>query len=168
MLPLHEGQVNRKCRDDHIHGGRRVTEDTIAQLSTVIVAPARDAAAGGQRTGVGPTGGDGSHAGEPTYIDRRGAIHRRPVAQLAEVIGAPALDAAAGGQRAGVRPTGGDGGDVLQRKGSRAQSVEGTTAQGNAPDARLPLSHVNDSITDRRLPRRTLLGRCRLLRREGR
>jgi len=57
-------------------------------LTVVVVAPALDAAAGGQRTGVLPTCGDGADAArQPAHRYRREAIrngHRQYTQALAE------------------------------------------------------------------------------------
>ena len=83
-LPENQGQIQGLY---HIHR-RGAPHRPAAQLIVVVVAPALDAAAGGQRTGVLPTCGDGADAArQPAHRYRREAIrygHRQYTQALAE------------------------------------------------------------------------------------
>src|SRR2546421_73062 len=90
----------------------------VAELADVIVAPARDSAHAGERTGVVAAGGDRGHAaGKPGDGDRGLAVGRRPVPELTVVVAAQALDPAGAGERAGVVETGGDRGHAAGEAG---------------------------------------------------
>ena len=95
----------------------------VAELPGIVVAPAPDTAAGGDRTGVVPASNRDDSGREARDLHRNGALHRTAVAELAIEIIAPAQSAAAGGERTGVRPAKGDRGDA----GGEAETGTGTS-----------------------------------------
>src|SRR5258706_5837098 len=89
-----------------VHGCETLGGGAIAQPATAVVAPALDAAAGGQGAGVIHARCDRNHpAGQPGHVGGCGAVNGRVIAELAVAVAAPALDPAAGGQGAGVGPS---------------------------------------------------------------
>src|SRR5437867_2982521 len=96
--------------------------------AVLVVAPARDAAAAGERAGAVLTGRDRLHslrkAGDR---DRLAVVSGRAVPELAPAVVAPALDAAAARERARVTPAGRDRLHPLRKAGD---SVGCQTAAG--------------------------------------
>src|SRR5204863_7939827 len=91
------------------HRGMAVGTRPVAELADVILAPARDSAHAGERTGVLVTGGDrGLAAREAGDGDWLMALDRGPVPELAPPVVAPAIDPAYARERAGVAEPGGD------------------------------------------------------------
>ena len=142
----------RRVHDIHrrvVVGGR-----SVAQLTVPVLSPALDPAARSSRTGVIPTGGDGTdHTRQPAHGYRRGAVGGRAVAQLTIFILSPALDPAARSPRTGVIITGVDGADPArqpayayrrQAVGGRsvAQLTEPVVSPALDPTARSPRTGV--------------------------
>ncbi len=93
----------------------------VAHLTIIILFPAHDPAARGQRTGVTPSSSNGADpARQAAHIYRREALRVSiagcSIAQLSPSVVSPALDPAAHRQCTGVAITGGDSGDVEKRR----------------------------------------------------
>ena len=77
---------------DDVHRGQRIRRRAVAELTVIVIAPALDAAAGGQRAGVGPPGGNRrTPLVSPMTSTAVSCIRRRAVAQLALTVVTPAL-----------------------------------------------------------------------------
>ncbi|MPM43684.1 hypothetical protein SDC9_90361 [bioreactor metagenome] len=88
-----------------MHGHRRVAAgcSAIAQLATIVVAPALNRSSDGRRACVLEASTQCSHtAGQALHAHRRTAICRRAVAQLANRVATPALGTPCSSQRTGV------------------------------------------------------------------
>jgi hypothetical protein len=77
---------------------------TVAELAGVVVAPAPDAARGGQRAREAVSHRYRNGLGQPEDVDRRVSIRRGAVAELAIAVVTPALHGAALGDGAAARP----------------------------------------------------------------
>ena len=81
----------------------------VSKLTTVVQAPAVDAAAGKQRTGVLTSGDDSDGGGYTAHRNRRSVGYFGPIPKLTKEVFSPAVDAAAGQQPTRVHLASGEG-----------------------------------------------------------
>ena len=115
----------------------------VAELTIVIVSPALDAAACGQRTSMEKARGNRTDAArQATDVDGCEFVCRRPVAELTRVIVSPALDAAARCQRTGVITTCGNRTDAARQ----ATDVDGCELLRRRAVAELTIAIVSPAL----------------------
>src|SRR5258706_271393 len=96
VIGSHRNGADAAGEPADVHGRVALDGRAVADLAVGVVAPALDAAAGGQGAGVVAAGCDGHHAaGERADIDGRAALGGGGIAQPTKSVVAPALDAAA-------------------------------------------------------------------------
>ncbi|MCO5319824.1 MAG: hypothetical protein M9922_00335 [Microthrixaceae bacterium] len=97
----------------NLHRHARIGRGAVAELPVIVLAPAPDRSASGDRTRMPRAGSDGGDAaGEAINLHRDARIGRGAVAELPVIVLAPAPDRSASGDRTRVMRAGSDGGDA--------------------------------------------------------